>query len=52
MNIIHEDKLVLYPQESEALQSTLNNTQLKFIYNFKDNIKSNPSARRYCDKIK
>ena len=47
-----EEKLVLNPQESEALQFTLNNTQLKFLYNFKDNIQSTPSARRYSDEIK
>ena len=58
MNTMHEviqfleEKLVLNPKESEALQSTLNNTQLKFLYNFKDNIKSTPSARRYSDEIK
>ncbi|CAB4016846.1 uncharacterized transposon-derived [Paramuricea clavata] len=47
-----EEKLVLNPKESEALLSTLNNTQLKFLYNFQDNIKSAPSARRYSDEIK
>ncbi len=47
-----EEKLVLNPEESEALQSILNNTQLKFLYNFKYNIKSTPSARRYSDEIK
>jgi hypothetical protein len=48
MNTMHEviqfleEKLVLNSEESQALQSTLNNTQFKFLYNFKDNIKSNP----------
>jgi heme oxygenase len=55
MNTMHEvirflpEKLVLNPKESEALQSTLN---IKFLYNFQDNIKSAPSARRYSDEIK
>ncbi|CAB3994515.1 THAP domain-containing 9 [Paramuricea clavata] len=58
MNTMHdviqflEEKLVLNPKESEALLSTLNNTQLIFLYNFQDNIKSAPSARRYSDEIK
>ncbi|CAB4002853.1 THAP domain-containing 9, partial, partial [Paramuricea clavata] len=58
MNTMHEviqfleEKLVLNSKESEALLSTLNNTQLKFLYNFQDNIKSAPTARRYSDEIK
>ncbi len=52
MNTMHEviqfleEKLVLNPKESEALQSTLNNIQLKFLYNFKDNIKSTPISKK------
>jgi transcriptional regulator CtsR len=45
-----EEKLVLNTKESEALLSTVNNTQLKFL--FQDNTKSAPSARRYSDEIK
>ena len=39
-------------KEAEAMHSSFENTQLHFLYNFRDNMKAAPSARRYTDEIK
>jgi hypothetical protein len=47
-----QEKLVISSKEAEALHSTFENTHLEFLYNFKENLKSKPSGRRYSDEIK
>ena len=49
---ILKDKLVINSMEAESLQSTFKDTHLEFMYNFKNNLKSNPSGRRYSDEMK
>ena len=43
---------IINANEAEAMHSSFENTQLHFLYNFRDNMKAAPSARRYTDKIK
>ena len=47
-----QEKLVISSKEAEALHSTFESTHLEFLYNFKENLKSKPSGRRYSDEIK
>lgn len=49
---IMKDKLVISSKEAETLQQNFKNTQLEFLYNFKENLKSSPRGRRYTDEIK
>ena len=43
---------IINAKEAEAMHSSFENTQLHFLYNFRDNMKAAPSARRYTDEIK
>ena len=47
-----QKKLVIYSSEAEALHSEFDDMQLQLLYNFKNNLKASPSARRYLDEIK
>ena len=49
---ILKDKLLISSKEAESLQSTFEGTHLEFLYNFKENLKCQPSGRRYSDEIK
>ena len=49
---ILKEKLIISSREAESLQSTFKDTHLEFMYNFQNNLKSNPSGRRYSDEIK
>ena len=43
---------IINAKEAEAMHLSFEDTQLNFLYNFRDNMKAAPSARRYTDEIK
>ena len=43
---------IINAKEAEAMHSSFENTQLHFLYNFRDNMKAAPSARRTLMKSK
>ena len=47
-----EEKSLITSKEAEGLQSTVQNKNFQFLYNFNQNLKVAPSGRRYPDEIK
>ena len=43
---------IINAKEAEAMHSSFENTQLHFLYKFRDNMKAAPSARMYTDESK